>query len=416
MTGTLRDLLRRDADAVDVPTIDANDIVGRGEQRRRRRRRTAVLAAVTAVAVVAVGGIVAGNLDERSGGPADDPARPDRDQRPVPAQPRKIVWSNDMTELSPGNDTPETRLGVLHVGDREVEIGQVLHSVRDWSMYVVDDGAVYAQDDRTVWFTDGGPPRRIGSHACVISAGTGLGLATGNAGSLVAWFDCAPDSRGDLVVYDTREQREVARHRVPSCAELVAASTLPSSRAACLPDAILGQHVYVGRYDDDGGSDEHALRFDVTSGQVDRAGHAVFRADLRSRPRALVLGDSRRGGTPTEATGDEDVAFLPVGRRLVPADLGDPSVEDDDAVTRAFDTATGRPVRFRLPPGYQPRPTDVPIAYTIFEWLDDDTVALAEGGFSVVGDVLVCHLSDGRCRFAPGPSRASVVPTLPLPG
>ena len=110
-----------------------------------------------------------------------------------------------------------------------------------------------------------------------------------------------------------------------------------------------------------------------------------------------MIGDTWQTGTPTEATGGNNPDyFRPVGLRLVPVNAGDP-MEDDDAPTRAFNTATGQPVRFRLPSGYQPPSSDVGIYFTIFEWLDDDTVALAQGGFSVIGDIITCHLSDGRC-------------------
>jgi hypothetical protein len=369
---------------------------------------TAVLATVAAIAAIAVGGIVAGSMQHQSQGPVDKPNRTDKDQRPVEPQSREIVWSNDLTELTPGNDTPETEVGTLHVGDREVEIDQVLHSVRFWSMFVTDAGAVYAQDDQSVWFTDGGRPRKIASQTCAISAGdySSLGLATGNAGPLVAWFDCAPSSRGDLVVYDTSAGREVARHPVHACEAVVEPPSLPSSRSACMPDALVGQHVYFGHFDDQEQLVEHQFRFDVTSGRVERAGQRIYLDDLRAQPRTLVIGDTWQTGTPTEARGSGDgVSFRPAGTRLV---------LDDDTQTRVFDNATGQPVRFRFPSGYQPPPSDVPTSFTIFEWLDDDTVALAQDGFSVVGDILVCHLSDGRCRLAV--RDAGIVPGLWLPG
>ena len=415
MTDTLRDLLHQDADNVEIPTLDAYDVIVQGEQRLHRRRIAAVLAAVAAVAVIALGGIVVGSMQQQSQGPVDKPTKTDKDQRAVEPQTRRIVWSDDLTELTPDNDTPETRVGTLHVGDHEVEIDQVLHSVRFWSMFVTDAGAVYAQDDQSVWFTDGGRPRKIASQACAISAGDyeSLGLATGNAGPLVAWFDCAPASRGDLVVYDTSAGREVARHPVPSCEAVFEPPSLPSSRSACMPDAVVGQHVYFGHFDDEKQLVEHQFQFDVTSGQVHRAGQRAYLDDLRTQPRTLVIGDTWQTGTPTEANG---VYFRPVGSRLVPVNVGN-TMEDDDAPTRAFDTTTGQPVRLRLPSDYRPPSSDVGTSFTIFEWLDDDTVALAQGGFSVVGDIITCQISDGRCRLAAEPSsRGGIVPSLPLPG
>ena len=406
MTDTLRDLLRQDADNVEIPTLDSNHVIVQGEQRLHRRRMTAVLVGIAAVAVIAVGGIVAGSVHQHSQGPVDKPTKTDKDQRPAEPQTRNIVYSDD---LAGG------RVGTLHVGDREVEIDQELHSVRSWSMFVTDAGAVYAQDDRSVWFTDGGRPRKIASQACVISAGDyqSLGLATGNAGSLIAWFDCAPATRGDLVVYDTSLRREVARHPVPSCESAHAPASLPSPRSACLPDALVGQHVYVGHFNDENRFVHHQFRFDLTSRQVHRAGQRTYLEDLRTQPRTLVFGDTWQTGTATEARGGSNPDyFRPVGSRLVPVDAGGWEGEDD-APTRAF-TVTGQPVRFRLPSGYQPPASDVGTYFTIFEWLDDDTLALAQGGFSVVGDIITCRLSDGRCRLAV--KSAGIVPGLPLPG
>lgn len=416
MTETLRDLLRQDADNVEIPTLDSNHVIVQGEQRLRRRRMTGALVGVVAVAVIAVGGIVAGSVQQNSQGPVDKPAKTEKDQLPAGPQTRKIVYSDD---LAGGH------VGTLHVGDREVEIDQELHSVLDWSMFVTDTGAVYAQDDSSVWFTDGGRPRKIAAQACVVSAGAyyDLGLTTGNAGPLVAWFDCAPATRGDLVVYDTSAGREVARHRIPTCDATIEPSHLPSSRSACTPDALVGQHVYfkrLDRFDDQSQAIEHQFRFDVTSGRVERAGQRMYLDDLRTQPRTLVIGDTWQTGTPTEARGSNNPDyFRPLGVRLVPVDAGGWST-DDDAPTRAF-TVTGEPVRFRLPSGYRPPASGVGTYFTIFEWLDDDTVALAQGGFSVVGDILTCRLSDGSCRLAHEKSpdtgiTSGIVPGLPLPG
>lgn len=417
MTDTFRGLLREDADNVEIPELDVDHVIARGEQRLRRRRLTTALGAVAAIAVIAAGGLLASGVEHQSSGPVDRPVETGDKERPQ-GQTREIIWSDDLTGLTPGSESPNIRVGVLHVGDREVEIGQVLHSVQDWSMFVTDAGAVYAQDDQSVWFTDGGRPQRIASDSCAVSAGgyPGLGLATGDSGPLVAWFDCAPGSRGDLVVYDTAAGREVARQRIPSCESVIEPPSLPWTRLACAPAAIVGQHVYFGHFGDEGQLAAHELRFDVTSGRVERAGPDAYLDDLRTQPRLLVIGDTWQSGTPVETQGGNNPDyFRPVGSRLVPVDAGGWSA-DDDASTRAFDAA-GDPVRFRLPSDYQPQPTDAEIFFTVFEWLDDDTVALAQGGSSVVDDIVVCHLGDGSCSFADARTGdGAVVPGLPLPG
>jgi hypothetical protein len=69
----------------------------------------------------------------------------------------------------------------------------------------------------------------------------------------------------------------------------------------------------------------------------------------------------------------------------------------DGRLTSAYDTATRQPVQFQLPPGYQPGDG---ADYGLFEWLDDDTVAL-EGDSSGRHDqdILTCRLSTGRCEL-----------------
>ncbi len=404
MTDTLRDLLRMDAAGVEIPVFDPHDVIGRAERRRRRHRVAGALAAVSAVAAVAIAGAVLGSGEPRSVGPADVPPHGPRAEAP---RSRPIVWSDDLDR---------GRVGTLHVGDQTVDIGQELTSVLDWSMSVTDAGAVYAHDDGSVWFTDGDRPTRIARKACAVAAGAArdLGLATGNTGALVAWFDCEPGSRGDLVVYDTAADHEVVRHRVPWCDATAAPMHLPASGSACLPDALVGDHVYFTHLQD--GQDAQTarqFRYDLTSGLVEPSGQAAYREDLRGRARTLVVGASRLDGTPSEARGVAGgFSFRPAGRRLVPVEHVD--VGEAGAETRVFDGATARPVELRLPEGYQPTPADVPVSFFIFEWLDDDTVALAESGFSTVGDVLVCHLSDGRCRSAL--TGAGIVPGMPLPG
>ena len=124
-------------------------------------------------------------------------------------------------------------------------------------------------------------------------------------------------------------------------------------------------------------------------------------------------------------------AFHVVGSRLVPVIFD--SVSDKFVRTRAFDAATGQPVRLRLPTGYRPDPAagfyvhrdsnsqalEGFDRFTVFEWLDDDTVALGQGEINWVGDLITCHLSDGRCDLAvkaPAHGRPRIAPGLGLPG
>ena len=178
MTSSLRDLLRQDADRVEIPTLDSDDVIAQGEQRLHRRRITAVLASVAAVAVIAVGGIVAGSVQQhRSEGPVD---KPNENKTSVPVT-RKNVYS-DVKIAVPGDS--------VRFGDRVVQTGNdFVH------LDVTDDGFLYT-DRGGVWFSDGGTPKQIGSRLCAASRNgefshfDNRAVMTANSGSTAAWFDC----------------------------------------------------------------------------------------------------------------------------------------------------------------------------------------------------------------------------------
>lgn len=89
MTGTLRDLLARGAEAVERPVLDVGDLVAEAERRLVRRRVGIVAASVAAVAVVVAGGIALQPEDPRIS-PAPSPTRtpdpsPTEAKEPKPA-------------------------------------------------------------------------------------------------------------------------------------------------------------------------------------------------------------------------------------------------------------------------------------------------------------------------------------------
>ena len=111
----------------------------------------------------------------------------------------------------------------------------------------------------------------------------------GNVGPFIAWFDCSPASLGDLVIYDTSLKQEFARHVIPRCEVAVRRDEID---AECHPQAIIGDHLYLGRDTDRSGRlKEDALRLDLSSGQVISANPQMYVDDLRAHPRALVIGD-----------------------------------------------------------------------------------------------------------------------------
>jgi len=271
-------------------------------------------------------------------------------------------------------------------------------------MDMTDDGVVYTNAD-SVWFTEGGATTAIGSRPCSYDTHFWVGprvAVSANVGSLIAWFDCSQPARPSLVVFDTRSKLETVRRPMPSCS-LVG--------GWCLFDAIIGNHIYFSSRSTR--SADH-LMFDVTTGRTSTATHQSYAEDVRNHPRGLVLGDSAQVGEPTNGIG---LAFHVDGSRLVArAPANSPSQSP-----RIFDTATGHPVELRLPDGYSARGA---ADLTLFQWLDDDTVALMVGGGRWpggprYGDILTCQLSSGHCvldvRAPRNPSTVRIVPNITLP-
>lgn len=380
MSTTLREVLAQRAEGAGSANLDIEQLVGLGESRLRRRRLTVVLgsAAVVVMIALALGSALNGSADHGDG-PVDHPKQDD-----TRVTPRQLLYSEGrLLSHDPG---------IIHFGNREVRTSDTtVH------MDVTDDGFVYVAGS-DVWFSDGGAPERIGSDPCNPATDEVRGgvrytspsgvntdkVVSGNAGSLVAWFDCS-----DLVVFDTRLVQEVRRQPME-----------PGNL-----EAIIGEHVYF--------SHERLFVYDVTTGRIRTAAHQAYVEELLNHPRGLFVGDTRQSGTATDGIGQ---VFHDVGSRLLPW-TGLWSSEEP-APTKAFDTATGQAVKLLLPTGYNADPDE---DFTLFEWLDDDTVALvAQFGGNGAGDILVCRLSDGRCEVAlqrqEGADWAPLVPGLELPG
>lgn len=399
----------------------ADEVRGRADQRlaevhtriaSARRRRAVEAAAGTSAAVVAlVVGVAL--LTGPTGAKKDDgPIPPVSSETPSKAS-RKVVYSDDVAPVPHRAPMPLSRVGRLHVGEREVRIDQVLRTVGSWALEVTDAGAVYAKDDRTVWLTDGGEPRRIAEQACVDTTQYD-GLASGNSGPWAAWFDCSPASRGgDLVVFDTVAGREVVRRAVPACR----GRELRWPAYKCDLQDVVGEHVYFSVTLDPAADRRRDFVLDVTSGEVAPARPGAYAQDIDSHPRGLVIGDDVQTGVRSTGLGQ---VFEVVGPRLVP-ELG---LDAEPFLARAmFDTATGRAVRLRLPDGYRARrsdATDDAPFFVLSQWLDDGTVTLVRGNASThLGDILVCQLSDGRCEVAveaPHGDVTRIVANWHLPG
>lgn len=393
MSTTLRETFRRQADVTDPPDLDLDTIVARGDSRLRRRRWVATGGAAAAVAGVALA------LGLTLAPPVEQPTGPGEPSGPGTASVRRpLVWSDG--ELA----EPAT----IHYGDQVVRTGR-----RFGHLDVTDDGVV-STDEQGVWFTDGGPMRRIASDYCGIYSSAGQDLVqTSATGSLVSWLDCAPGAGTKVVVFDTSAGQEVVRRRLPSCGTSSSAGFDPS----CTLRAVVGEHVYVGRpaFGSRDPRRDDLLLVDAATGRVGRTSQAALDDDIRSQPRGLVLGRSWLTGTPVTGswawfrqTG-MPVTFRAAGDRLVPIMMRPP--DGRDGVTSAFDTATGDRLDLRLPRGYATGPET---RFLVTQWLDDDTLVLVSEG-----DLLRCRLPDGRCVVAepaPADGRDRVVPRLPLPG
>jgi hypothetical protein len=400
---TLRETFERQAGNAGAPDLDIDELVGLGEHRLRRRRLTAVAGtgvAVVLAIVLAIGG-TAWNRSADQGPVHRGPKHSPKTDTTTPTAPRPLVYS-DVRVDKPGDLQGDP----IHVGDRVVDTGG------GWvHMDVVDGGLVYTtggyQDDGRVWFSDGGAPEQIGSHACDVGRGAPGTVVTGNSGPLAAWLDCTREDRPQLVVYDTRSGREAARQPTPPECGVTNGVSYGYLSARCSVYAVIGDHVYftvwtdpIGAFQFDLGTD-HVTQVTLaelagdplipgTYGDVSQA----YLDDIRSHPRGLVVGDTWETGTPTLSGFQFGFQFAVVGTRLVPS--------SDGHLTSAFDTATRRPVELHLPAGYVPDPDELDDGgFGLFQWLDDDTVALENfrtGRHDQ--DILTCRLSTGRCELA----------------
>lgn len=375
MTNSLRDLLRQDADRVEIPTLDAGDVIAHGEQRLHRRRITAVLASVAAVAVFLVGGIVAGSTQQRSEGPVDKPHE-NQTNRTDEVQTRRLTYAVGST---------------IHWGDRAIDVGQTVQAVG-----ATDDGVVFVRGDkacpygvacRTLWFTDGAEPVRMGTVDGSWIRGFNVALAS--AGSTVVWAESgttAYSSTGEYVVYDTSLRHEVGRFgSARPEARLLAVGDrsvywVPDARQCVEFD---GRCV---RYRDP------IMRFDVTTGQQTTVSWESYWATRRSWSRTLM--SPPHGVEISDASGthvvrpphadpelNDKYGFRLEGTRLLGGDYG------VDVTVRL--AQTGQRLQVRMPARY-PSGT----AFGITQWLDDNHVVM----WSEDGSLLVCPVPDGRCR------------------
>jgi hypothetical protein len=394
MSDTLRDLLRQDVDNVEIPTLDANDVIVQGEQRVHRRRRTVVLAAVTAVAAIAVGSVLVTRANPSTQGPqpvAPPSSAKSSDGAVDPHGSRPLVYADGST---------------VHVGDKAIE-------ARDPVAFIdaTDDGAVYeAALDGTLWFTDGSTTSVIGTSEFTAAPTAHVGVVTtGDSGSLVVWGDMTDRKNKapvEFVVYDTSRREEVARIPFTEPGRYDSVLYVDEDQVWFTPDTWPPDCWFRSSRRC---GDPYLFRFDVASGETTNVRMSELDAELSTRARMFVAGDSDAELVFREPGFSDRASFRQVGSRLVTvSELGDPPT---------FTRTNGDEVRLRLPNGYTaPGLQWDGSVIRMTQWLDDDHIVVwaNEGGGDLPpqhGDLLVCRLPDGVCSVAvPRSSRPYVAP------
>jgi hypothetical protein len=358
-----------------------------------RRRRFA--AAAVSVLVLAVGGAAC-----RSGATETKPA-----PRPQPSATPRVEVARPLTYA-------EGR--TIHLGARTIDTGQDL-----LSLDVTDDGVAFTTFDGGLWFTDGRSMEQIGAMTPGSASPAGIAwgpdgrpndrIVSGNTGSRLAWLQYSEFGRPGIVVYDTRQRRRVAAFTVEQrsgcarCAQLVSVSE---------DDVYWTDGLWRGAGGEDLDSSARLFRYRVSTGVQKAVSARSYDSYLRSRPRMLVLGESVESGRVQDGIG-QDFAF--VGRRLVASGRG--------TGRPSFDPVSGRQLQVRPPNRFGYGYGAAERLY-LFQWLDDDSFALLDGtgwnrGALAGEDLLVCHISLGRCRVAvhrPASAGSPIVPEISTPG
>jgi hypothetical protein len=367
----------------------AESVVGRADQRlaevhariksaRRRRAVGAVAGASVAVLALVVGlGVLTGPIGtNKDNGPIPPATSPSKTDAPKAATARQIAY---------GEGWP---IRAIHMRDQTVDISDLVPSGSDTPVYLntTDAGVVFTvdTDENRIWFTDGTDVVAIGQVGHYTHIGSSP-VVTGTSGSLAAWLDWSGGS-AELIVYDTARLSEVTRMPCPRCGT---------------PE-IADSHVY---WSENGAASEaQTTMYDAETGETRRVPATAYSEDVASQPRGVIVGDSLETGVVSSAGWPAaSLQFSAEEGRLVPVlDQGPSSPGVTDwGPTGAFDTATHRALRFRLPENFDGT------RFQPFDWLDDDRMAVVAD--SDPGDegwqILICRISTGQCRLGVGPTQ-----------
>jgi hypothetical protein len=388
MTRELRDHLSRLGRDFDIPRLDLDDLIAEGDRRVRRRRLGIIAAAAATVAVVLGTATIATDPDEDS----NEPVNPVPTQTPAPTA---AVGTSRPLVYADGT--------VIHLGERTVDTGRTIESLD-----VTDNGAVLTTADGSIWFTDGSDVQRIGAtsggtvdpHSVRWHwSGPRWWVATGNAGSLVAWFENQGEdaqARGvklvtDLVVFDSGAREEIGRTPVEIRAGFHGVLDVVTD------DTVLWSE------QGDGAGDDRYWRLRV-GGDLEEVSRTSWLSEMSTEPRRIVIPDPYGEGLEaTDETSSEHADFplvhFTVQRgQVVPTTPGG---------TASYSSPL-QPVRNLHLAADLPDNTVLWIA----EWLDDGRFVLT----NQARDLYTCQISTSSCQLTiPGDEIGGrlVVPTLP---
>jgi hypothetical protein len=374
--GGLRVLAERASAVEGRPDTRLDEVHDRIARARRQRQAGVVGTAVLAVVLALTAGL---GLLALTGTDDTPPARPAPNPSPTATPTRLELEGPSVRRLTYA--TGHT----IHWGDRTIDVGnavQGLGATDDGVVFVRGggNGCVYAPACRTLWFTDGSAPVRLGTSTGSVIRGFDVQLSA--AGSTVVWTEPDPEDRtpyyppvDDYVVYDTSQRREVGR--------------FGSQESEVL--AVLDDHVYwipgrawcrdFQRYYGTCRRYEGVMRFDVATGTQQRVSWASYRADRASRERTFVTPFLHEGGVPEPVLSDH-LDFEVDGNHLRPDDGNGP------AITARL-ASTGQVVGFRVPSAFTGHDY-----YPSVMWLDDDRLVIRDD----TRGLMVCRVSSGHCR------------------
>jgi hypothetical protein len=297
----------------------------------------------------------------------------------------------------------------VHVGDRSVDTHLDVLSV-----VAAEGGAAFSTFDGALWFTDGATVTQIGRTTAARVTATGVEwgpagqpgdrVVADDDGPDVAWleYSSARTARPTIAVFDTSSADTVVRLPFPAPAGCPACARIVSLHdgAAYVADRPLDLHT--------GGQSTQAsglFRVDLRTGRRTPVPTGSYLRLLETNPRQLVVGTSAGSGLVGDGVGldFEFVRQQLVAHAVVP-----------EAV---YEARTGRALELRGS-ATMARGMGLGDPLELFEWLDDDRVALLDisvtAGLGVgEGDIVVCRISTSRCAVAVRASTHGTTPIVP---